>query len=199
MLFLEFIELMNLCCATVGERSCPFQDQSLLIFDQSSNQTGNSEIGFDNIKYPSSRSISSLLVMERSSSHWQLYLGTKFGSRDHMSVPTCLLAHIIRSIDSSRSCNGLNKSTFTFISSKVPSFSCPDFGFYYSLIDMSDISDLLMKTAIESTRTLARKNGPGERKKSKRGKTTQFYQGLQNASAHTQYLARLRTKDLFES
>ena len=190
MLFLEFIELMNLCCATVGERSCPFQDQSLLIFDQSSNQTGNSEIGFDNIKYPSSRSISSLLVMERSSSHWQLYLGTKFGSRDHMSVPTCLLAHIIRSIDSSRSCNGLNKSTFTFISSKVPSFSCPDFGFYYSLIDMSDISDLLMKTAIESTRTLARKNGPGERKKSKRGKTTQFYQGLQNASAHTQYLAR---------
>jgi len=55
---------------------------------------------------------------------------------------------------------------------------------------MSDISDLLMKTAIESTRTLARKNGPGERKKSKRGKTTQFYQGLQNASAHTQYLAR---------
>ena len=125
--------------------------------------------------------------MERSSSHWQLYLGTKFGSRDHMSVPTCLLAHIIRSIDSSRSCNGLNKSTFTFISSKVPSFSCPDFGFYYSLIDMSDISDLLMKTAIESTRTLARKNGPGERKKSKRGKTTQFYQGLQNASAQTHY------------
>ena len=83
MLFLEFIELMNLCCATVSERSCPFQDQSLLIFDRSANQTGqdttNYEVGFDEIKYPSSRLISSLLVMERSSSNWQLYLGTKFG------------------------------------------------------------------------------------------------------------------------
>lgn len=188
---LDFIALMHLCSTTVDEKTCPFQDQSLLMFDHAADQsTSDPANNTEDIKYPAPHSIAALLVMERSSSHWQLYVGRKFGSRDHMSIPTGLLPHIVRSIDFARSAENLQQTIFTFISSSVPTCALPEFEFYYALIEMSDISDLLMKTATETTRTLARKNGPGERRKNKRGRTTQFSQGLQNAAAHSQYLAR---------
>lgn len=192
---LDFIALMNLCSTIVDEETCPFQDQSLLIFDRAANQSISDAAKIqskntEDIKYPASYSIAALVVMERSPSHWQLYLGRKFGSRDHMSIPTGLLPHIVRSINLARSAQNLQHVIFTFISSAVLTCALPEFEFYYALIEMSDISDLLMETAIETTRTLARKNGPGERRKNKRGRTTQFSQGLQNAAAHSQYLAR---------
>jgi len=59
------------------------------------------------------------------------------------------------------------------------------------LIESSDLSNALRKTAIETTHTLARQKGPGgAHHHSKRGKTVSFCDGLQTVSAHSQYLGR---------
>jgi len=91
----------------------------------------------------------------------------------------------------SRSKNELHEINFSFISSRLQICKLPDFGFYYALIQSEVISHLLRKTGIATTRTLARKNSPGGiRKNSSRGNTVTFNQGLQTASAHSQYLGR---------
>jgi len=183
---------MNLCSSIVDEVTCPFQDQSLLIFDQKVKLTSKTAVtSTQGTKYPVAHSIGALVAMERSSSHWQLYLGTKFRARDHLSIPTVLLPGIIRSINLSRSQKELPEINFSFISSRLQICKLPEFGFYYALIQSEEISHLLRTTAIATTHTLARKNSPGGiRKNSKRGKTVTFNQGLQTASAHSQYLGR---------
>jgi len=75
----DFITIMNLCSSIVDEVTCPFQDQSLLIFDQKVNTNSKTAVtGTQGSKYPVAHSIGALVAMERSLSHWQLYLGTKF-------------------------------------------------------------------------------------------------------------------------
>ena len=106
-------------------------------------------------------------------------------------VLTVLLPGIIRSINLSRSKKELPEINFSFISSRLQICKLPEFGFYYALIKSEEISHLLRTTAIATTHTLARKNSPGGiRKISNRVKTVTFNQGLQTASAHSQYLGR---------
>ena len=176
---------MKHCATLVSNDDCFFKEQSLLIFDRASKDEGNKA------GYPSPTIVKSLLIMERTETSWQIYVGYHFRSQDHMAIPTVLLPSIIRAIRMATPALQ-TPCAFLFIHNRVETFKSTELGFYYAKLEQDDISDNLRHYALEFTRLLAKKDGPAEMggSRSKRGTSVTLNNGLQTQNSHRQYLAR---------
>jgi len=70
--------------AQCQEKECTFKNQSLLVLDTDSVDA-----------CPLPETIRSLMIVERTPKHWQLYVGSNFGSLPHMSIPTVFSEAIV--------------------------------------------------------------------------------------------------------
>lgn len=188
-IFKDYFELMSHCTIIVNSPQCYYQDQSLLIFDCLSGK-GKGDDG-DQESFPSPLILKTLLVLERTEVAWQLYVGKKFGSQDHMCVPTRLLPRILDSIHMATPASRI-RCQFVFIQSSIESYRNDVLGFWYTKLNEEDISEDLRFHALEYTRLLAKKNGPAvmSTTNSKRGRSVNLNCGLQTQSSNQQYLAR---------
>ena len=157
----------------VMDRSCSFEHQSLLIFDSSSD---------NNQKHPRQSTIQNILLLERSSKHWQFYIGKSFAKLDHCSVPTILVPHIIKSLEHSN-----HNFNFQFITNDCITFQSETFGFYYRRLAADDLGESTHRHSQIFADSLYKS---GKKTKSSRGSVINVGTGLQSASSHSQYLAR---------
>jgi len=94
------------------------------------------------------------MIVERTPKHWQLYVGSNFGSRPHMSIPTVISEAIVQTVFKNRF------AAFTFISKEVTKFSVEEDMFHYCQVPPSMISPEMKQCAIEYTTIIARRKGP---------------------------------------
>ena len=169
-----FDDIMAQSQKVVTDRSCSFEQQTFLIFDSTSNDT--------NRKHPHHSVIKKILLLERSDTHWQFYIGKSFAKLDHCSVPTILVPHIIKSLRSSD-----QKFKFQFVSNECVTFQSRMFSLFYQRLSDDDLDQSIRqhsKVFADSLYT------SGNKAKSSRGSVINVGTGLQSASAHSQYLAR---------
>jgi len=170
-----FHDIVSIAFEQCQEKECTFKDQSLLVLDTDSVDA-----------CPLPETIRSLMIVERTPKHWQLYVGSNFGSRPHMSIPTVFSEAIVRTVFKNR------VAAFSFISKEVTTFSSEEDGFHYCQVPPSMISPEMKQCAIEYTRIIARRKGPATRPSSgfKRGIVKTWSLGLQTQNGHCQYKAR---------
>ena len=158
----------------VKDRSCSFEQQTFLIFDSTSTDT--------NLKHPHQSAIKKILLLERSSTHWQFYIGKSFAKLDHCSVPTILVPHITKSLQSSD-----RKFKFQFVTNNCVTFQSRMFSFFYQRLSNDDLDKSIRQHSKVFADSLYKS---GNKAKSSRGSVINVGTGLQSASAHSQYLAR---------
>jgi len=170
-----FHDIVSVAFEQCQEKECTSKNQSLLVLDTNSVDA-----------CPLPETIRSLMIVERTPKHWQLYVGSNFGSRPHMSIPTVFSEAIVRTVFKNR------VAVFSFISKAVTTFSSEEDGFHYCQVPPSMILPEMKQCAIEYTKIIAKRKDPATRPSSgfKRGIVKTWSLGLQSQNGHCQYKAR---------
>lgn len=153
----------------------PFDRQCLVILDQVLPSTSN--INFTT----QSNLVENVIIAERSSVFWQLYVAKDLGQRDHFGCPTSNVIHLVKSLLTMRP-----KLTFTFIPERCPMYKSLMFRIC-SFMPASDdqlviYMSLLLKTSFPDFPTTS--------VTSKRGSAPAHSIGLQIQCAFQHHLSR---------
>ena len=129
-----------------------------------------------------SKLLQNIIISERSSDNWQLYVAKDLGIRDHFGCPSSNVIHLIRSVLTIQP-----HLSFTFIPERCPLYKCPMFricSFLPSPDDeLANYMSLLLKTSLPSFPTTSSSN-------SKRGSALAHSIGLQYQCANQHHLSR---------
>ena len=153
----------------------PFDKQCLVILDHVLPATSNPSFS------TKSKLLQNIIISERSSVQWQLYVAKDLGKRDHFGCPTSNVIHLIESLQMIQP-----NLSFTFIPERCPVYKSPMFrisSFMPSPDDeVATFMSLLLKTSLPDFPTTS--------STSKRGSALAHSIGLQYQCANQHHLSR---------
>ena len=154
-----------------------YSEQSLIIFDRQVKSKIDDKVVFDK-----PIGVKKLIIVQRSSRRWQLYLALNLGRKDHFTIPTnvCpLLIELIRRVSTELEFIFLKGCCSQYLSDEFSMISL-DPASEVSLALKSNVRDYI----VNATTAFNYSNDP------KRGNAPSVNIGLQTQSAHSHHLSR---------
>lgn len=153
----------------------PYDRQCLIIFDRVLPATTN--INFTT----QSNLLENVIIAERSSVLWQLYVAKDLGQRDHLGCPTSNVIHLVQSLRTIRP-----KLSFTFIPERCPMYK----SVFFRICSFMPAPNDELATYVALLLKSSFPDFPTTSANSKRGSAPAHSIGLQIQCAHQHHLSR---------
>ena len=153
----------------------PFDRQCLIIFDRVLPATTNMNFTTQ------SNLLDNVIIAERSSVLWQLYVAKDLGQRDHFGCPTSNVIHLVQSMRTIRP-----KLSFTFIPERCPMYK----NVFFRICSFMPAPNDELATYVPLLLKSSFPDFPTTSANSKRGSAPAHSIGLQIQCAHQHHLSR---------
>jgi hypothetical protein len=171
----DFLQVMKFIENHPKKDEYPYDRQCLIIFDRVLPATTN--INFTT----QSNLLENVIIAERSSVLWQLYVAKDLGRRDHFGCPTSNVIHLVQSLRTIRP-----KLSFTFIPERCPMYK----NVFFRICSFMPVPNDELATYVTLLLKSSFPDFPTTSSSSKRGSAPAHSIGLQIQCAHQHHLSR---------